>query len=170
MFAKSLAALPGAAAARAGSCGRWTPGYAQLARRGPWLSPTARPVQVRTNSTVVDRPAVYNDGMPPPPPAPAAAQRLESRPASDFQAFKSPQAGPEPSVAPVQQPPVGEVEGEGADAHTEANRKIFMDAVRATAPRNNWTRKEVAAIYYQPMLELAHQAVSLGFSRLLLFV
>lgn len=159
MFAKSLAALPGAAV-RAGARGPWTPS-AQLARRGPWSKTTtltAMAMQVRMDSTVIDRPTIYNDGMPPPPPAPVAAQRLESRPASDFQAFKSPQeTASEPSI------PVQTIENvsEGADAHTEANRKMFMDAVNATAPRNDWTRKEVAAIYYQPMLELAHQAVSL---------
>ncbi|KAG5958220.1 biotin synthase [Claviceps arundinis] len=35
---------------------------------------------------------------------------------------------------------------------------ILKAAVRATAPRQNWTREEIAAIYYQPLLELAHQA------------
>ncbi|KAK6541499.1 biotin synthase [Orbilia ellipsospora] len=41
----------------------------------------------------------------------------------------------------------------------EANaKKIFQDAVAATAPRQNWTRKEIATIYYQPLLELTHQA------------
>lgn len=39
-------------------------------------------------------------------------------------------------------------------------KKIFRDAVAATAPRNTWTRQEISAIYYQPLLELAHQAVS----------
>ena len=41
-----------------------------------------------------------------------------------------------------------------------AAKKIFRDAVAATAPRNTWTRQEISAIYYQPLLELAHQAVS----------
>lgn len=39
-------------------------------------------------------------------------------------------------------------------------RKIFQDAVAATAPRNNWTKEEISAIYYQPLMELAYQAVS----------
>lgn len=38
-------------------------------------------------------------------------------------------------------------------------KKIFTDAVAATAPRNSWTRQEISAIYYQPPLELAYQAV-----------
>ncbi len=42
----------------------------------------------------------------------------------------------------------------------EAKKKIFYDAVAADHVRNNWTRPEIAAIYYQPLLELAHQAVS----------
>ncbi|OAA63121.1 Biotin synthase [Cordyceps fumosorosea ARSEF 2679] len=40
----------------------------------------------------------------------------------------------------------------------EAKKKIFRDAVAADHVRNNWTRQEIAAIYYQPLLELAHQA------------
>ncbi|KAJ3473661.1 hypothetical protein NLG97_g10193 [Lecanicillium saksenae] len=40
----------------------------------------------------------------------------------------------------------------------EAKRKIFQDAVAADHVRHNWTRPEIAAIYYQPLLELAHQA------------
>ena len=41
-------------------------------------------------------------------------------------------------------------------------RKIFKDAVSATAPRQSWTRDEISAIYYQPLMELTHQAVSAG--------
>ncbi|TPX11838.1 uncharacterized protein E0L32_007575 [Thyridium curvatum] len=40
-------------------------------------------------------------------------------------------------------------------------RKIFQDAVAATAPRNNWTKEEISAIYYQPLMELAYQAGTL---------
>ncbi|ATY66045.1 biotin synthase, putative [Cordyceps militaris CM01] len=40
----------------------------------------------------------------------------------------------------------------------EAKKKIFYDAVAADRVRHNWTRPEIAAIYYQPLLELAHQA------------
>ncbi|KAG5954106.1 hypothetical protein E4U58_000193 [Claviceps cyperi] len=35
---------------------------------------------------------------------------------------------------------------------------ILKAAVRAAGPRQNWTREEIASIYYQPLLELAHQA------------
>ncbi|KAJ2966178.1 hypothetical protein NQ176_g10270 [Zarea fungicola] len=42
----------------------------------------------------------------------------------------------------------------------EAKNKIFRDAVAADHVRHNWTRQEIAAIYYQPLLELAYQAVS----------
>lgn len=41
----------------------------------------------------------------------------------------------------------------------DAKRKIFQDAVNADHVRHNWTRQEIAAIYYQPLLELAYQAV-----------
>lgn len=159
MLVKGIsAAAGGATAARGGLRGRWTPQLqARLAHRGPWLT-AARVMPARMNSTVVDRPAVYSDGVPPPPPAPApAAARLESRPASDFQAFKQKEtSSPEPVQAEA------EAVEDATAASEEVNRQIFKDAVKATAPRNNWTRKEVAAIYYQPMLELAHQAVSSG--------
>lgn len=158
MLVRSFAALRGAAAARSSARGQWAARNGVL-RCGPEPFPTAGSTQGRRmNSTVVDRTTVYNEGMPPPPPPrSSAAQRLESRPASDFQAFKS-TAATQP-VAPVPEAEAAAV-SEGVDAQTEANRKIFMDAVNATATRNNWTRQEVAAIYYQPVLELAHQAVS----------
>lgn len=44
-------------------------------------------------------------------------------------------------------------------AQEEVRRKIFQDAVKATAPRQNWTREEISAIFYQPLLDLAYQAV-----------
>lgn len=53
------------------------------------------------------------------------------------------------------QPQVVENSAKQADA-----AKILKDAVSATGPRQNWTREEISAIYYQPLLELAHQAVS----------
>ncbi|KJZ79695.1 Biotin synthase [Hirsutella minnesotensis 3608] len=37
-------------------------------------------------------------------------------------------------------------------------KKIFLEAVAAKTPRQTWTREEISAIYYQPLLELAHQA------------
>lgn len=39
-------------------------------------------------------------------------------------------------------------------------RQIFRDAVAKPTVRNNWTREEISAIYYQPLLDLAYQAVS----------
>ncbi|KAM4065729.1 biotin and thiamine synthesis associated domain-containing protein [Hirsutella rhossiliensis] len=43
--------------------------------------------------------------------------------------------------------------------HREAEAdNIFRDAVAARAPRQDWTREEISAIYYQPLLELAHCA------------
>lgn len=39
-------------------------------------------------------------------------------------------------------------------------RQILLGAAAATRPRNDWTEKEVSAMYHQPLLELAHQAVS----------
>ena len=48
------------------------------------------------------------------------------------------------------------VEGEGQ----EYARRVLREAVAADTLRHDWTRKEIAAIYYQPPLELAYQAVS----------
>ncbi|POR35935.1 Biotin synthase, mitochondrial [Tolypocladium paradoxum] len=51
----------------------------------------------------------------------------------------------------------GELPPESPARQAEAS-KIFRDAVAATGPRQDWTRREISAIYYQPLLELAHQA------------
>lgn len=40
-------------------------------------------------------------------------------------------------------------------------KQILREAVAATAPRHDWTRDEISAIYYQPLMELAYQAVSI---------
>ncbi len=37
---------------------------------------------------------------------------------------------------------------------------ILQSAVAATAPRNVWTREEIAQIYHQPLMELVFQSVS----------
>lgn len=56
----------------------------------------------------------------------------------------------EPSEAP------GEALAE-ATRRAEA-RRVLLDAAAATAARHDWTREHISAIYYQPLLELAHQA------------
>lgn len=62
---------------------------------------------------------------------------------------------------PSPPPPAPAVAPGSVEARREANaREIFKKAVAATAPRNNWTKEEIAAIYYQPLMELAYQAVS----------
>ncbi|KND91564.1 Biotin synthase, mitochondrial [Tolypocladium ophioglossoides CBS 100239] len=53
----------------------------------------------------------------------------------------------------------GEPPPESPARQAEAS-KIFRDAVAATGPRQSWTRREISAIYYQPLLELAHQATA----------
>lgn len=130
----------------------WSPAFARLGRQTWTLATPAtvgwtregfrqRNYQTRTNSTVVNRPAVYDS---PPPLAPATPQ-ASSVPAQLF-----------PSQTSSEQPE----NGKHNDGESEANRHIFLDAVKATKPRNDWTTTEVASIYYQPLLELAHQAVS----------
>ena len=41
----------------------------------------------------------------------------------------------------------------------QRSRQILQNAVAATAPRHDWTRDEISAIFYQPLMELAYQAV-----------
>lgn len=64
---------------------------------------------------------------------------------------------PPPVSSSSSQPPVDNIRQED---NGEAARRIFLDAVAAEAPRQNWTRKEIASIYYQPLMELVYQAVS----------
>jgi biotin synthase len=42
----------------------------------------------------------------------------------------------------------------------EKRKQILREAVTSTQVRHDWTKDEIAAIYYQPVLELAYQAVS----------
>lgn len=39
--------------------------------------------------------------------------------------------------------------------------QILRQAVAAQSPRHDWTKEEISAIYYQPLMELTYQAVSL---------
>jgi len=39
------------------------------------------------------------------------------------------------------------------------NKHVLEAAVAATSPRQTWTREEISAIYYQPLMELVFQAV-----------
>lgn len=60
----------------------------------------------------------------------------------------------------VDQPEIGH-----SHEHVTGERKvkaadIFRRAVTATKPRHTWTKEEVAAIYHQPLMELAFQSVS----------
>ncbi|KAK3386107.1 hypothetical protein B0H63DRAFT_394061 [Podospora didyma] len=40
-------------------------------------------------------------------------------------------------------------------------KQIFQNAVAATAPRHNWTKEEISAIYHQPLMELSFRAGTL---------
>ncbi|KAF3760391.1 biotin synthase [Cryphonectria parasitica EP155] len=91
------------------------------------------------NSTVVDRGAIYDAAPPPEPPLP---QSVPAPPHFHRHTLKD----------QWQDPSEAETES------VETNRQIFLDAVKTARVRTDWTRKEVAAIYYQPLLELAHQA------------
>jgi hypothetical protein len=67
------------------------------------------------------------------------------------------------SVPPLDLSRTGKVQLEQDAQRQQQAKRILQEAVAATAPRHNWTRDEVAAIYYQPVMELAFQAVSITF-------
>ena len=61
-------------------------------------------------------------------------------------------------------PPPGQTSRPVAISHQDGSPKHLSPlqaAAAATAPRHNWTRDEIAAIYHQPLMELAYQAVRL---------
>lgn len=72
-----------------------------------------------------------------------AAAAVDISDTTTYQAHRLPRHEPEP----------------GEQQQTEAARIILRTAVAATRLRHDWTKKEIAAIYYQPLLELAFQAV-----------
>ncbi|KAK4131274.1 biotin synthase [Trichocladium antarcticum] len=45
--------------------------------------------------------------------------------------------------------------------HQQRNRQILRKAVAASAPRQDWSRDEISAIYHQPLMELAYQAANI---------
>lgn len=54
-------------------------------------------------------------------------------------------------------PPAGTHETVEKQRSDKAKR-ILRDAVSAAQPRHDWTKEEIAAIYYQPLMELAYQS------------
>lgn len=81
---------------------------------------------------------------------PATARWKHSRAMSTVVDFQ-----PRPSQPPP--PPTGAhdaVEKQRA----EKSKQILKEAVTATQVRHDWTKEQIAAIYYQPALELAYQA------------
>ncbi|KAK3900223.1 hypothetical protein C8A05DRAFT_45891 [Staphylotrichum tortipilum] len=62
-----------------------------------------------------------------------------------------------PPPPPLQQPVSTP---ENSTERQQRAKRILQDAVAATAPRHNWTRDEISAIFYQPLMELAFQAAN----------
>ncbi|EFQ34380.1 biotin synthase [Colletotrichum graminicola] len=62
-------------------------------------------------------------------------------------------------VAPAPPPPAQGSELAAAQRAIEA-KKILQKAASATTVRHDWTKDEISAIYYQPLMELAFQAGS----------
>ena len=100
--------------------------------------------------------------------APAPAQLQRTR-AVGTRAYAAAETG-EPAwtkstlPGPPPPPPTEAATAEAAAAVDEAtsewSKRVFRDAVKAHAPRNDWTREEISAIYHQPLMELVQQAVS----------
>lgn len=82
---------------------------------------------------------------------PASARWQHSRAMSTVVDFH-----PRPSQPPL--PPAGANEAIEKQ-RAEKRKQILREAVTATQVRHDWTKEEIAAIYYQPALELAYQAV-----------
>lgn len=71
-------------------------------------------------------------------------------------------AEPSPEVEPLSSPPSTPLEAERLENEGQAHaREILKKAVAATAPRQDWTRKEIASIYYHSPIELAYQAATI---------
>ena len=64
---------------------------------------------------------------------------------------------PPPASSPVDAAEISRLRTE--EERRENARRILQDAVAAKAPRHDWTKEEIAAIYYQPLMELSYQAV-----------
>lgn len=65
-------------------------------------------------------------------------------------------------VRPSQPPPPPAGAHESVEKQRRENAKrILREAVSVQQPRNDWTKEEIAAIYYQPLMELTYQSVSL---------
>ncbi|KAH7156503.1 hypothetical protein EDB81DRAFT_928518 [Dactylonectria macrodidyma] len=60
---------------------------------------------------------------------------------------------------PAQPPPPPTGAHEDVEKQRSDKAKaILRDAVSAAQPRHNWTKEEIAAIYYQPLMELTYQS------------
>jgi hypothetical protein len=64
---------------------------------------------------------------------------------------------PPPASSPVDAAELSRLRTE--EERRENARRILHDAVAAKSPRHDWTREEIASIYYQPLIELSYQAV-----------
>ncbi|KAK1996592.1 biotin synthase [Colletotrichum falcatum] len=63
-------------------------------------------------------------------------------------------------VAPAPPPPPAQGPEPAAAQRAIEAKKILQRAVGATTVRHDWTKEEISAIYYQPLMELAFQAGS----------
>lgn len=52
----------------------------------------------------------------------------------------------------------------------ERAKRILREATQVAQPRHDWTKEEIAAIYYQPLMELTYQSVSTLSSSFLSFL
>ena len=48
----------------------------------------------------------------------------------------------------------------GGGGGLQDTKQIIQRAAAATEARHDWTKREIAAIYYQPLMELTYQSVS----------
>ncbi|GAB1318046.1 biotin synthase [Madurella fahalii] len=66
-----------------------------------------------------------------------------------------------PSSVPPPPPPRPADRARTNAERSERAREILRGSVAATAPRHDWTREDISAIYHYPLMELAYQAANI---------
>ncbi|KAK1764165.1 hypothetical protein QBC33DRAFT_548250 [Phialemonium atrogriseum] len=118
------------------------------------MEATARAAAAATSRLTLSRPILTAVGR----------ARMSTVIESDRRIGQLPSTPPPPPASPLHPPrqprPVQQQETPQDGDRQQNARRILREAAEATAPRHNWTRQEIAAIYYQPLLELTYQAAN----------
>ncbi|KAF7561071.1 hypothetical protein G7046_g3088 [Stylonectria norvegica] len=84
---------------------------------------------------------------------------MSMAPVARWQQSRAPMSTVVDYVRPSQPPPPPSAGQESVDKQrAEQAKRILREAVSVSQPRHNWTKEEISAIYYQPLMELAYQS------------